>query len=87
MVLQRRSERIAPLAAGLRHLADTGRLAVSLPDLAGSLLHMHANRLSRAAARAQELVLYDYLSRHYTSLRARQRQAAPPPGIILSSAS
>jgi lantibiotic biosynthesis protein len=86
-VLQRRSERIAPLAAGLRNLADTGRLGVSLPDLAGSLLHMHANRLSRAAARAQELVLYDYLCRHYTSLRARQRQVAPQPGGVLSSAS
>ena len=88
MVLQQRSERLAPLVAGIRSLADTGRLAVSLPELASSLLHMHANRLARSSARAQEFVLYDYLSRHYTSLQARQRKAPQQPtGVILSSAS
>ncbi len=86
-VLQRRSERLVPLVAGLHNLAETGQLAVPLPELASSLLHMSANRLARSAARAQEFVLYDYLSRHYTSLQARQRKAPQEPGVVLSSAS
>ena len=75
VVLQRRSERLAPITAELRALAQEGRLSVPLSELAGSLLHMHANRLSRASARAQELVLYDLLARHYASQSARQRKA------------
>ncbi|MET0401850.1 MAG: lantibiotic dehydratase, partial [Cystobacter sp.] len=87
-VLDRRSERLAPITATLRALADVGRLTVPLSELAGSLLHMHANRMARSAARAQELVLYDYLCRHYSSVLARQRKAAPQePAVILSSAS
>jgi hypothetical protein len=35
---------------------------------------MHANRMLRAAARAQELVLYDFLHRLYESRAARQHQ-------------
>ncbi|HEX4457574.1 MAG TPA: lantibiotic dehydratase, partial [Polyangia bacterium] len=62
-VFDERSARIAPVAAELRALAADGRLTVSLADLAGSLLHMHANRMLRGAARAQELVLYDFLAR------------------------
>jgi len=44
-------------------------------DLAGSLAHMHANRLLRDAARAQELVIYDFLARLYQGARARRRPA------------
>ncbi len=39
--------------------------------IAGSLLHMHANRMLSAPARAQELVLYDFLARHYRTQRSR----------------
>jgi thiopeptide-type bacteriocin biosynthesis protein len=74
-VLQRRSERLAPIAAGLNALAAAGRLGVPMAELAGSFLHMHANRMARSAARAQELVLYDLLNRHYASRAARQRKA------------
>ncbi len=76
-VLQRRSEKLAPLVAGMNALAAAGTLAVPMAELAGSFLHMHANRMARSAARAQELVLYDFLTRHYSSLAARQRKAAP----------
>jgi thiopeptide-type bacteriocin biosynthesis protein len=74
-VLQRRSEKLAPVAAGLKSLAAAGKLGVSIAELAGSFLHMHANRMARSAARAQELVLYDLLNRHYASQAARQRKA------------
>jgi thiopeptide-type bacteriocin biosynthesis protein len=76
-VLQRRSDKLAPVVAGLKELEAAGRLSVSIAELAGSFLHLHANRLARSAARAQELVLYDLLSRHYSSQAARQRKAAP----------
>ena len=42
--------------------------------VAASLVHMHTNRMLRSAARAQELVLYDFLHRLYTSRQARERK-------------
>jgi thiopeptide-type bacteriocin biosynthesis protein len=72
-VLQRRSERLAPVMAELQTCARTGRLSVPLVDLAPSYLHMHVNRLLRSAHRAQELVLYDFLARLYESQAARAR--------------
>ncbi|MFN8011280.1 MAG: lantibiotic dehydratase [Holophagaceae bacterium] len=71
--LRRRSEAIRPLATRLRELAGTHGTP-ALPDLAGSYLHMHANRLLRGAARAQELVLYDFLARVHESRLARARK-------------
>jgi thiopeptide-type bacteriocin biosynthesis protein len=76
-VLQRRSDKLAPTLAGLKALATAGRLGVPIAGLAGSFLHMHANRMARSAARAQELVAYDLLSRLYSSRVARQRKAVP----------
>jgi len=37
-------------------------------------MHMHVNRMARAAARAQELVLYDFLARLYEGQAARARK-------------
>jgi thiopeptide-type bacteriocin biosynthesis protein len=68
--LRRRSERLAPVLAELRACAGAGRLSATLPELAASYLHMHANRLLRSAQRPQELVLYDFLSRLYESQAA-----------------
>ena len=45
-------------------------------DLGASLVHMHVSRLLRSAQRAQELVLYDFLSRIYQSQAARRRNEA-----------
>jgi len=75
-VLRRRSERIAPVAAALRTTEREHRLWRPITDLAASYLHMHANRILRAEARRQELVLYDLLARLYESriARARKRQ-------------
>ncbi len=71
-----RSRAIAPVSSALRALAAAGRLTVRLDQLVASLIHMHANRLLHAAARAQELVLYDMLDRFYTSREARARKRA-----------
>lgn len=53
-----------------------GRLRYAEARLDGrsrSYLHMHANRVLRSAARAQELVLHDLLERLYASRLARAR--------------
>jgi lantibiotic biosynthesis protein len=72
-VLQRRSERLAPLVAQLRSVQESGRLTTTIEDLVGSYIHMHINRLLRAAQRAQELVIYDFLVRLYDSQIARAK--------------
>jgi thiopeptide-type bacteriocin biosynthesis protein len=77
-VLRRRSRRLAPVLAELKACARAGRLTVPLPELAVSYLHMHANRLLRSAHRAQELVLYDFLTRLYESRAARAPRGASP---------
>uniref|UniRef100_A0A832I6C7 Lanthionine biosynthesis protein LanB n=1 Tax=Eiseniibacteriota bacterium TaxID=2212470 RepID=A0A832I6C7_UNCEI len=69
----------APAWSELRALLAAGRLGVAREELAASLAHMHANRLLRSAARAQELVLAYFLESAYASRRARARslEAAP----------
>lgn len=74
--LRHRSLRIAPLTAELRHLMRTGGLSVPMTDLATSYAHMHVNRLLRSAQRAQELVLYEFLERLYTSRAARRQPSS-----------
>ena len=67
----RRSERSAAARAALQRAAADGSLAAPLEEIAAALLHMHCNRLLRAAARTHELVLYDFLHRHYKGRVAR----------------
>lgn len=81
-VFVRRSVRLCAIAEKLR--AAEGRLTNTLPDIAASLLHMHANRMLRSAHRAQEMVIYDLLTRLYSSQLARQRQ--PKPGAMRQAA-
>lgn len=71
--LARLSERIEAPMRQLRAAADNGELTLPLTDLAPSLLHMHANRLLRSEHRRQEMVLYDFLYRHYDARAARTR--------------
>jgi thiopeptide-type bacteriocin biosynthesis protein len=71
--LRRRSERIAPITAALRELEASGRLT-PLEQIVPSFTHMFAIRLLRFAARDQELVLNDLLSRLYESRAAREAQ-------------
>lgn len=71
--LRTRSGCWAPIAADLVAAAKSGQLTTSLPNLASSLVHLHANRLLRASARANELVIYDLLARLYQGRRARKK--------------
>ncbi|MEP6731107.1 MAG: thiopeptide-type bacteriocin biosynthesis protein, partial [bacterium] len=62
-ILQMRSARLAPFASELRTLSAEARLTISLSELAASHVHMSVTRQLRSAVRAQETVIYDFLSR------------------------
>ena len=70
-VLRGRSARLAPIIAELQRCERAGQLSAPLAEIATSYLHMHVNRILRAAHRAQELVLYDFLAHLYESQAAR----------------
>ena len=70
-ILQRRSERLAPIVTDLKACAAGNRLSMPLEELAPSFVHIYANRFLRSAHRAHELVLYDFLARLYDSQLAR----------------
>jgi thiopeptide-type bacteriocin biosynthesis protein len=71
--LARRTQTLAPVVAHLRAQVNAGRLGVSPADLAACYLHMHANRMFAGAARAHELVIYDFLERLYEGQMARSK--------------
>jgi thiopeptide-type bacteriocin biosynthesis protein len=70
-LLRCRSERMAPFTAELLALERAGRLSRPVAELAGSFIHMFANRLFRGAANEQELVVHDLLARLHVSRHAR----------------
>ena len=70
-ILRERSAAMMQLAAEILYLQETGRLQVPLANLLASYLHMMINRIALADARKQEMVMYDFLARHYQSLVAR----------------
>ena len=70
--LAARSHHMAPPAARLHALASDEMLTRPIPEIARSLVHMHCNRLLRSATRAQEMVIYDFLDRIYTSMAERR---------------
>lgn len=74
-VLRQRSERLAPIVDELKELEKAGRLNPSITELAPSYVHMHVNRMIRSAARAHEMVLYDFLYLLHESRAARERKA------------
>ena len=71
-ILAERSRRSAPALAELARLEAAGEL--QRIDLAGSLIHMHVNRMIRSAARAHEAVIYGLLHREYQARAARARK-------------
>jgi thiopeptide-type bacteriocin biosynthesis protein len=79
-VLRQRSTRLAPFMRELKGLHRSGRIAEPLAISAASYVHMHVNRLLRAAHRRQELVLYDHLDRFYEA-RAMRASAGDAPSV------
>jgi thiopeptide-type bacteriocin biosynthesis protein len=74
---ERRTRDLAPLAAAMARLEAEGRLTAPVREMAPSFVHMHVNRLIRSAARAHEMVLYDFLHQLFTSREARQKTLTP----------
>lgn len=74
-VLARRSRTIAPIAEELRQREAAGRLTSSVAEMSTSFVHMFVNRIIRSAARAHELVLYDFLHQLHESREARKRKS------------
>jgi thiopeptide-type bacteriocin biosynthesis protein len=50
-----------------------GALDLSVADIVSSLMHMHLNRVLGVSQMPQEIVIYDYLRRHYRSESAKSR--------------
>lgn len=73
-LLAARTQASAPAVAALCKASEEGHLQRTVPDLAGSYVHMAVNRMLRSETNAQELVLYDFLARLYRSQLARGRQ-------------
>ncbi len=73
-ILAERSRRSAATLAELERLERASEL--KRIDLAGSLIHMHVNRMIRSAARAHEAVIYGLLHREYQARAARARKGA-----------
>jgi len=73
-LLERRSITQRAVAGDLAAAERAGRLQMPVAGLAASLVHMHTNRILRSAARAQELIVYDFLLRLYDSQLARQKK-------------
>ncbi|MFD5552721.1 lantibiotic dehydratase [Streptomyces sp. NPDC127068] len=76
-VFAARSAAFGPVVAELRTAARAGRLTRPLPVLAGTLTHLHANRVLRTASRSQELALHGFLCRLYDSAPFLNRGAEP----------
>lgn len=74
--LARRSERNREVVAALRHAEAAGQLTFPVHNMLDSVIHVNLNRIFTHSPRAQEMVLYDLLRRHYDGLLARQRKAA-----------
>jgi thiopeptide-type bacteriocin biosynthesis protein len=74
-ILSERTGRLSPILADMASLAAKGELTVDVESLAISFMHMFVNRVLRSAQRAQELVLYDFLTRLYESQTARRDKA------------
>lgn len=75
-VFAQRSVTLAPVIAQLQAAEHQQTLTLPLADLALSYLHMHVNRLLRSSQRAQEMVLYDLLTRIYNARLAQQKPRA-----------
>jgi thiopeptide-type bacteriocin biosynthesis protein len=66
-IIQARKLAIMPIAEKLTDLKKTGELQVSMESLLTSMIHMTMNRWYRAKNRLHEMVIYEFLSRYYTS--------------------
>jgi len=70
-IIKARKQSIFPIANKLVAMEKSDELQVQLNALLTSMIHMTMNRCFRTKNRLHELVIYDFLSRHYTSEMAK----------------
>ncbi len=66
-IIDARRNAIAPISNKLISMKKNGELQVSLDSLLPSLIHMTMNRWFRTKNRLHEMVIYEFLSKYYTS--------------------
>ena len=72
-MLNYKAEQMKPVVRAILELKANNQLQVHLNDLLASFIHMLLNRLFKARQRTHEMVIYDFLFRHYTSALARAK--------------
>jgi thiopeptide-type bacteriocin biosynthesis protein len=63
-------ESIKPLGREMLDIKQNGQLQVNWLELFSSYIHMSLNRLFPASQRKNEMIMYEMMHRHYTSLKA-----------------
>lgn len=71
-IIKARLQAIIPVAEKLAAKENSGDLQISLKALLTSIIHMTMNRWFRSKNRLYELVLYDFMSRYYSSEIAKK---------------
>ena len=71
-IVKVRRQAILPIAEKIIVLNTLGELQVSLNELLTSMIHMTMNRWFRTKNRLHEMVIYEFLSRYYTSEIAKR---------------
>ena len=72
-IINARRNAISPIVLKLAEMEGAGALEVSLESLLMSIIHMTMNRWFRSKNRLHELVIYDFLARHYTNHIAKEK--------------
>ena len=75
-ILIRRETDYREEASLISKMSATGEYEIPMHDLLGSLIHMSMNRIFQTRNRIYEMVLYDFLFRHYKSALARANSPA-----------
>ena len=76
-VLRARRQMIIPIAEKLLAQESSGELKTPLRMLMTSIIHMSLNRWFRTKNRIHELVIYELLSRYYSSENAKNKYKKP----------
>jgi len=71
-IINNRKQAILPIAEKLTYMEKIGELQVSMKSLLTSMIHMTMNRWFRTKNRLHEMVIYEFLSRYYTSEIAKK---------------
>lgn len=72
--LDSRKKELEPIFQQIDEMNRQSRLQVPLDRLLTSYMHMTMNRWFRSKNRVYELVIYNFLARHYKSVIARQKR-------------